>query len=99
MQREINQNLSGDEVYCTNSLMLLVKTCCVVNFIAQKSSPHSLFISDHRCVRRAGAGGAWKTTSKKTQAFPAVLVQGLGLFKVQVSGIMGIRVQWVGQRV
>ena len=36
MKRESNQNLSGNEAYYTISLILQVKTCCVVNFIARK---------------------------------------------------------------
>ena len=36
MKRELNQNLSGNEDYCTKSSTSLVKKCSVVNFSDRK---------------------------------------------------------------
>ena len=34
MNKELDQNLSGNEVYYTNYSILLEKQCCIVNLIA-----------------------------------------------------------------
>jgi hypothetical protein len=48
MERELNQNLSGNEVYHTNSLILLVKNmlCSIAREVLISLSFHARFVEN-----------------------------------------------------